>query len=146
MGGTKEKRRSRPQGCIAGLSLTELRCNHRKVLSFFRPLRLQERRTSQHKRYSGLLLQACRATSRGSWHPLRGTRPYVGRNPLIPQRREGLTILPPVSLRMAKATNPAAVATPGPALEPDEPSSKTSSGTRSASQPSNPLHYVDNVF
>ena len=32
-------------------------------------------------------------------------------------------MLPPVSLPIAKATNPAAVAAPGPALEPDDPSS-----------------------
>ena len=32
-------------------------------------------------------------------------------------------MLPPVSLPMAKPTNPAAVAAPGPALEPDDPSS-----------------------
>jgi len=30
---------------------------------------------------------------------------------------DGLTMLPPVSLPMAKPTNPAAVAEPGPALE-----------------------------
>jgi hypothetical protein len=48
MGGTKEKRRSRPQGCIAGLSLTELRSTTKITdMSFFRPLRVQERMTSQ---------------------------------------------------------------------------------------------------
>src|SRR5258707_15572995 len=36
---------------------------------------------------------------------------------------EGLTMLPPVSEPMAKATRPAAVAAPGPALLPLEPSS-----------------------
>src|SRR6202161_65608 len=55
--------------------------------------------------------------------PVRATRPYVGRNPVTPQRMDGLTMLPPVSLPMAKPTSPAAVAAPGPALEPDEPSS-----------------------
>src|SRR6185437_229779 len=57
--------------------------------------------------------------------PERGTRPYVGRNPVTPQRIEGLTILPPVSLPMANPTNPAAVEAPGPALDPDAPSSST---------------------
>src|SRR5580693_2343635 len=55
--------------------------------------------------------------------PVRATRPYVGRSPVIPQRIEGLTILPPVSLPIEKATSPAAVAAPGPALDPDAPSS-----------------------
>ena len=57
--------------------------------------------------------------------PVRGTRPYVGRNPATPQRMAGLTMLPPVSLPIAKPTNPAAVAAPGPALEPDAPSSSS---------------------
>src|SRR4051794_13972399 len=57
--------------------------------------------------------------------PVRGTRPYVGRKPVTPQRMLGLTMLPPVSLPMAKPTNPAAVAAPGPALEPDDPSSSS---------------------
>src|SRR5208337_2078837 len=57
--------------------------------------------------------------------PVRGTRPYVGRNPVTPQRMLGLTMLPPVSLPMAKPTSPAAVAAPGPALEPDAPSSSS---------------------
>src|SRR5277367_481574 len=55
--------------------------------------------------------------------PVRGTRPYVGRSPVIPQRMDGLTMLPPVSLPMAKPTSPAAVAAPGPALDPEAPSS-----------------------
>src|SRR5215469_15172733 len=55
--------------------------------------------------------------------PVRGTRPYVGLNPVIPQRMLGATMLPPVSLPIEKATRPAAVAAPGPALEPDAPSS-----------------------
>src|ERR1700730_19432377 len=37
----------------------------------------------------------------------------------------GLTILPSVSLPIEKPTNPAAVAAPGPALEPDDPSSSS---------------------
>src|SRR5512137_1777717 len=57
--------------------------------------------------------------------PVRGTRPYVGRNPVTPQRILGLTMLPPVSLPIANPTNPAAVAAPGPALDPDDPSSSS---------------------
>src|SRR5690349_14296234 len=57
--------------------------------------------------------------------PVRGTRPYVGRKPVTPQRMLGPTMLPPVSLPMANATRPAAVAAPGPALEPEEPSSSS---------------------
>src|SRR4051812_37313994 len=55
--------------------------------------------------------------------PVRGTRPNVGRNPVTPQRIDGATMLPPVSLPTENATSPAAVAEPGPALEPDAPSS-----------------------
>src|SRR5204863_3232591 len=54
--------------------------------------------------------------------PVRGTRPNVGRSPVTPQRMAGLTMLPPVSLPIENATNPAAVAAPGPALDPDAPS------------------------
>ena len=43
----------------------------------------------------------------------------------MPQRMAGLTMLPPVSLPMEKPTSPAAVAAPGPALEPDAPSSSS---------------------
>ena len=57
--------------------------------------------------------------------PVRGTRPNVGRSPVTPQRIEGLMMLPCVSLPIAKPTSPAAVAAPGPALEPDEPSSSS---------------------
>ncbi len=57
--------------------------------------------------------------------PVRGTLPKVGRKPVTPQRMLGLTMLPPVSLPMAKPTKPAAVAAPGPALEPEEPSSSS---------------------
>src|SRR5579859_5997616 len=57
--------------------------------------------------------------------PLRGTRPYVGRNPVTPQRMLGATILPPVSLPTENPTRPAAVAAPGPALDPEEPSSRS---------------------
>src|SRR5262249_28215764 len=57
--------------------------------------------------------------------PLRGTRPKVGRKPVTPHRIAGLTMLPPVSLPTEKPTSAAAVAAPGPALDPDAPSSKT---------------------
>src|SRR5215831_16496846 len=57
--------------------------------------------------------------------PVRGTRPYVGRSPVTPQRIDGLTMLPPVSLPIEKPTSPAAVAAPGPALDPDVPSSSS---------------------
>src|SRR5689334_24481437 len=55
--------------------------------------------------------------------PVRATRPYVGRKPVIPQRIEGDTMLPPVSLPTENRTSPAEVAAPGPALEPEAPSS-----------------------
>src|SRR6185295_15606705 len=55
--------------------------------------------------------------------PVRGTRPKVGRRPVTPQRIAGATMLPPVSLPMENPTSPAAVAAPGPALDPDAPSS-----------------------
>src|SRR5207249_10979263 len=57
--------------------------------------------------------------------PVRGTRPNVGRDPVPPQRSAGATMLPPVSLPIEKPTRPAAVAAPGPALEPDAPSSSS---------------------
>jgi hypothetical protein len=55
--------------------------------------------------------------------PVRGTRPKVGRSPLVPQRVHGLTIEPSVSVPSAKGTMPAATALALPALEPLEPSS-----------------------
>src|SRR5215470_14213082 len=57
--------------------------------------------------------------------PVRATRPNVGRNPVMPQRIEGLTILPPVSLPIENDTSAADVAAPGPALDPDAPSSRS---------------------
>src|SRR5215472_7091258 len=57
--------------------------------------------------------------------PVRGTRPYVGRKPVTPHRILGLTMLPPVSLPIENPTSPAAVAAPGPALDPDAPSSSS---------------------
>ncbi len=55
--------------------------------------------------------------------PARLTRPNVGRSALSPLRREGETIEPCVSVPIEKATVAAAVAEPGPAEEPLEPSS-----------------------
>src|SRR6188472_705473 len=55
--------------------------------------------------------------------PVRATRPNVGRKPVTPHRIAGETMLPPVSLPIENATKPAAVAAPGPALDPDAPSS-----------------------
>src|SRR5260370_42114866 len=54
--------------------------------------------------------------------PVRGTKPNVGRNPVVPQRVEGDEIEPNVSEPIAKATQPAATAEAGPADEPLEPS------------------------
>jgi len=55
--------------------------------------------------------------------PVRGTRPNVDRRPTTPQRMAGAMMLPSVSLPRLKPTRPAAVAAPGPALLPLEPSS-----------------------
>src|SRR5205823_4480384 len=54
-------------------------------------------------------------------HPARLTRPNVGRSPVVPQTRQGETMLPSVSLPSEKPTSPAAVALAEPADEPDEP-------------------------
>jgi hypothetical protein len=56
--------------------------------------------------------------------PVRGTRPKVGRSPVTPQRMDGATMEPSVSVPRLKPTNPAAVAEPEPALEPLEPSAR----------------------
>src|SRR3954453_16264825 len=53
--------------------------------------------------------------------PVRGTRPKVGRNPVVPHRVDGDEIDPSVSDPMANATHPAAVADAGPADDPLEP-------------------------
>src|SRR5438477_7167813 len=50
------------------------------------------------------------------------TRPNVGRRPVTPQRVQGETMLPSVSLPRAKPTSPAAVAAAEPADEPLDPS------------------------
>src|SRR3989338_6907527 len=55
--------------------------------------------------------------------PRRLARPQVGRRPVTPQRVQGETIEPQVSVPMAKPTSPAATAAAGPAEEPLEPSS-----------------------
>ena len=57
--------------------------------------------------------------------PVRGTRPKVGRRPVTPQRIAGAMMLPPVSLPIEKPTSAAAVAAPGPALDPEAPSSSS---------------------
>src|SRR5271169_5180029 len=54
--------------------------------------------------------------------PVRGTNPNVGRNPVVPQRVDGDEIEPSVSVPIAKATHPLAVAEAEPAEEPLEPS------------------------
>src|SRR5437867_4204616 len=51
--------------------------------------------------------------------PYRLTRPNVGRMPVSPFLAEGAMTDPPVSVPIAKATSPAAVAEPGPADDPD---------------------------
>ena len=53
--------------------------------------------------------------------PARLTRPNVGRSPVSPQRVEGDTMEPRVSLPIPKEMQPAAVAEAGPAEEPLEP-------------------------
>ncbi len=52
------------------------------------------------------------------------TLPKVGRSPVTPHRVDGETIEPHVSVPMAKATRPAAVAEPEPAEDPLDPSSR----------------------
>src|ERR1700722_19927235 len=54
--------------------------------------------------------------------PVLGTKPKVGRKPVVPQRVEGDEIEPNVSEPTAKATQPLAVAEADPADEPLEPS------------------------
>src|SRR5256885_7802683 len=53
--------------------------------------------------------------------PVRGTRPKVGRRPVVPQRVDGEEIEPSVSLPTENPTRPAAVADAGPADDPLEP-------------------------
>src|SRR5277367_668168 len=54
--------------------------------------------------------------------PARGTRPKVGRRPVVPQRWLGDVIEPSVSVPIENAQRPAAVAEADPALDPLEPS------------------------
>src|SRR5207244_13649586 len=61
--------------------------------------------------------------------PKRLTRPYVGRKPVTPQRDDGETIEPRVSVPIEKPTRPADVAEAGPADEPLEPR-RSSLGTQ----------------
>src|SRR3954468_11017805 len=53
--------------------------------------------------------------------PVRGTRPKVGRSPVVPQTVDGEEMEPSVSLPIAKPTRPAAVADAGPAEDPLDP-------------------------
>src|SRR4051794_26716776 len=53
--------------------------------------------------------------------PVRGTKPNVGRSPVVPQRVDGDEIDPRVSEPTANATQPAAVADAEPADDPLEP-------------------------
>src|SRR5580698_2887464 len=53
--------------------------------------------------------------------PVRGTRPKVGRNPVVPHRVEGEEMDPSVSEPIAKPTHPADTALAEPADEPLEP-------------------------
>src|ERR1043166_669547 len=61
--------------------------------------------------------------------PWRLTRPYVGRRPVQPQREDGETIEPSVSVPIENPTKPAAVAAAGPADDPLDPS-RSSSGAQ----------------
>src|SRR5258707_3043939 len=53
--------------------------------------------------------------------PVRGTKPNVGRRPVVPQRVDGDEMEPSVSDPMATATHPAAAAEAEPAHDPLEP-------------------------
>ncbi len=53
--------------------------------------------------------------------PWRLTRPYVGRRPTTPFTLDGEMIEPRVSVPIENATQPAAVAEPGPADDPLDP-------------------------
>src|SRR5271166_2952124 len=55
--------------------------------------------------------------------PARETRPNVGRKPKVPHRAHGATMEPNVSVPIANAASPAAVAAAEPALDPRDPSS-----------------------
>src|SRR5580700_8764559 len=53
--------------------------------------------------------------------PVRGTKPKVGRSPVVPQRVEGDEMEPSVSVPRAKPTHPAATALALPAEDPLDP-------------------------
>src|SRR5437763_1394099 len=74
---------------------------------------------SSTERHSGPILSMLHESA---MHPVRLTRPNVGRSAEVPQTREGEMMLPCVSLPNEKPTRPAAVALAEPADEPDEPS------------------------
>src|SRR5215472_8327233 len=57
-------------------------------------------------------------------HPFPGTRAKVGRKPTTPHRSAGPMMEPVLSVPIAKAQKPAAVAEPRPALDPLDDSSR----------------------
>jgi hypothetical protein len=66
--------------------------------------------------------------------PLRLTVPNVGRSPVAPQRSDGETIEPKVSVPMVKGNKPATTAAAEPADEPLEPCARFQ-GLRVSRQP-----------
>ena len=50
--------------------------------------------------------------------PVRGIRPLLGLIPVIPQKCEGILILPPVSLPMSSGEPPEAMMAAAPPLDP----------------------------
>jgi hypothetical protein len=86
---------------------------------------------------------ACRSDQHSVIAPVRGTRPNVGRSPVTPQRIDGLTMLPPVSLPIANPTSPAATPLPAPHsnptnLPPAATDSSSARQTRYRSAPARP--------
>src|SRR5256714_15301054 len=71
--------------------------------------------------------------------PVRGTRPNVGRSPVVPQRVDGDEIDPSVSLPTENPTRPAAVAGAGPAENPPGPRSTFPGLLVGAPSPDSPL-------
>src|SRR5438270_4053419 len=76
------------------------------------------RAQSSTERLMGPILSMLQASV---MQPCRLTRPKVGRKPVAPHCRQGETMLPRVSLPMAKPTSPATAADAEPADEPLEP-------------------------
>src|SRR5690606_17689138 len=68
---------------------------------------------SSTERHIGPILSSAQQSAMA---PVRGTRPKVGRRPVVPQRCDGEVMEPSVSVPMEKAQSPAAVAEPEPAL------------------------------